>query len=220
MNYFLAFVFVFSLGLLIVWAENIPQKEDRVGKGSASKPDNDHDHSLNYRFHSVENTKRETGAATWQKVNVAPVCFGAKDNQFGRFHVPPGRLAAIKLVHLYGYVSCYTPGNRWWSYWGCGENPRSGLKNQVNVVITTSANQDILPPSEFLGDKKVLKKLKWHKIPGFNSLSPELVLSVMSTPYWIADNHELRVWYGEDLMNSSEEDNGGTVCADVYALFV
>ena len=159
-------------------------------------------------------------SATWQKVNVAPVCFGAKDNQFGRFHVPPGRLAAIKLVHLYGYVSCYTPGNLWWSYWGCGENPRSGLKNQVNVVITTSANQDILPPREFLGDKKVLKKLKWHKIPGFNSLSPELVLSVMSTPYWIADNHELRVWYGEDLMNSSEEDNGGTVCADVYALFV
>ena len=159
-------------------------------------------------------------SATWQKVNVAPVCFGAKDNQFGRFHVPPGRLAAIKLVHLYGYVSCYTPGNLWWSYWGCGENPWSGLKNQVNVVITTSANQDILPPSEFLGDKKLLKKLKWHKIPGFNSLSPELVLSVMSTPYWIADNHELRVWYGEDLVNSSEEDNGGTVCADVYALFV
>ena len=101
-------------------------------------------------------------SATWQKVNVAPVCFGAKDNQFGRFHVPPGRLAAIKLVHLYGYVSCYTPGNLWWSYWGCGENPWSGLKNQVNVVITTSANQDILPPSEFLGDKKLLKKLKWH----------------------------------------------------------
>ena len=62
MNYFLAFVFIFSLGLLIAWAENILQKEDRVGEGSASKPDHDHDHSLNYRFASVENTKRETGA--------------------------------------------------------------------------------------------------------------------------------------------------------------
>ena len=62
MNYFLALVFVFSLGLLIVWAENIPQKEDRVGEGSAFKPDHDHDRSLNYRFDSVENMKRETGA--------------------------------------------------------------------------------------------------------------------------------------------------------------
>lgn len=60
MNYFLALVFVFSLGLLLVWAENIPQKEDLDGEGSASKPD--HNHSLNYRFDSLESTKRETSA--------------------------------------------------------------------------------------------------------------------------------------------------------------
>lgn len=80
MNYFLAFVFVFSLGLLIVWAENIPQKEDRVGKGSASKPDNDHDHSLNYRFHSVENTKRETGAGWYN-------CSPDKSRILGRLEI-------------------------------------------------------------------------------------------------------------------------------------
>ena len=56
MNYFLAFVFVFSLSLLIAWAENIPQKEDRVGAGSAPKPDDDHDRSLNCRSDSVEST--------------------------------------------------------------------------------------------------------------------------------------------------------------------
>ena len=154
--------------------------------------------------------------ASWQKVNVSPVCFGAKNNRFGRFHLPACRLAA--LVRLYSYVSCYNPVDTWWSYWGCGENPRDELKNQVNV-ITTSANQIILPPKQFLNTKK-LEKLKWHKIPGFNSLSTELVLSVMSMPYWIPSSHELRLWYGEDLVNSSEKDNGGTVCADIYALFV
>ena len=108
---------------------------------------------------------------SWQKVNVSPVCFGAKNNRFGRFHLPAGRLAAIQLVRLYGYMSCYNPVDTRWSYWGCGENPWDELKNQVNV-ITTSANQIILPPKQFLDTKK-LKKSKWHKIPGFNSLSPQ-----------------------------------------------
>ena len=80
MNYFLVLVFVFSLGLLIVWAENIPQKEDRVGEGSAFKPDHDHDRSLNYRFDSVENMKRETGAGWYN-------CSTAKSRILGRFEI-------------------------------------------------------------------------------------------------------------------------------------
>ena len=52
-----------------------------------------------------------------------------------------GKLAAIKLVHLYGYVSCDTHGdvNRW-SYWGCGYY-YSSTRDKVNVVITTSSNR-------------------------------------------------------------------------------
>ena len=44
----------------------------------------------------------------WQKLNRYPVCFGAKGDKFGTFRAPAGRLAAIKLVYLYGYVSCRT----------------------------------------------------------------------------------------------------------------
>lgn len=80
MNYFLALVFVFSLGLLMVWAENIPQKEDRVGEGSAFKPGHDHDHSLNYPFDSMENMKRETGAGWYD-------CSTAKSRILGRFEI-------------------------------------------------------------------------------------------------------------------------------------
>lgn len=43
----------------------------------------------------------------WKKLNTAPVCFGTKDNQFGSFKVPSGgNIGKMKLVHLYGYVSC------------------------------------------------------------------------------------------------------------------
>ena len=122
------------------------------------------------------------------------------------------RLAAIKLVHLYGYVSCDTRHTSNWSYWGCGDK----MQAQVSVTITTTANRILLPPKQFL----TIPSLEWYKIPGYNSVSPELILSVLSTPNWISSEQELLLWYGEDLVNFSEDDNGGTVCVNVYALFV
>ena len=62
--------------------------------------------------------------------------------------------------------------------------------------------------------------IKWYRVPGYKSLSPELVLPFFSSPKLVHSNQELRVWYGEDLANVSDGDNGGRVCADVYALFV
>ena len=154
----------------------------------------------------------------WRKVNKWPVCFEAKGSRFGRFYVPRGRLAAIKLVHLYGYVSCDTRIPSHWSYWGCGDNRWSGINTQVNVVITDSDNHILLPPSQFLNTK--ITSLKWYKVPGYNSLSPELVLPFFTSPRRVHRKQELRVWYAENLVNLSEGDNGGKVCADVYALFV
>ena len=151
----------------------------------------------------------------WRKVNKSPVCFEAKGNRFGRFYVPEGRLAAIKLVHLYGYVSCHVRSPYSWSYWGCGENRFVG-NNLVNAVITNSSNYILLPPLQFQKDRIG----KWYRVPGYNSLSPELVLPSFSSPETVHSNQELRVWYGENLVKTWEGDNGGTVCADVYALFV
>ena len=154
-------------------------------------------------------------AVRWRKVNKWPVCFEAKGNRFGRFYVPGGRLAAIKLVHLYGYVSCHVHGPSFWSYWGCGDNPSMRLNTLVNAVITDSSNHILLPPIQF----QKISNLKWYRVPGYNSLSPELVLPFFSSPNWVHSNQELRVWYGENLVKNNG-DNGGKVCADVYALFV
>ena len=138
------------------------------------------------------------------------MCFGAKNHQFGRFNAPShGSLAAIKLVHLYGYVSCHHSS---WSYWGCFVPDK---RNQINVVITTAANHVLLPPSQFISPNT-----KWSTIHGYNEFSPELVMSVFSHPHSVRRGQELRLWYGEDLVNHSEHDNGGRVCCDVYALYV
>jgi len=143
------------------------------------------------------------------------VCFGAQGEQFGKFSVSSGgSLLAIKLVHVYGYVTCDKNKVHHWSYWGCGAH--SNLRDHVNVAITTSTNGILLPPSQFMGTGWS-QSHKWSKIPGYNSLSPELVLSVFSSPPNVTSGQVLRMWYGEDLVNSSESDNEGTSCCDVFA---
>ena len=150
----------------------------------------------------------------WIKLNTATVCFGAKGDQFGKFSVPAGgRLLAVKLVHLLGYVTCDKNKVYHWSYWGCGAH--SSLSDHVNVAITTSTNGVLLPLSQF-----ITHSTKWSKIPGYNSLSPELVLSVFSSPLTVTSGQVLRLWYGEDLVNRSESDNDGTSCCDVFARFM
>ena len=84
------------------------------------------------------------------------------------------------------------------------------------MVVTNSTNHVLLPADEFSSNSVT----KWFKIPGYNSLSPEIVLSVLFRPPWMTSGEELRLWNGEDLMNRSESDNGGRVCCDVHALFV
>lgn len=152
----------------------------------------------------------------WVKLNHSPVCFGTRNDQFGTFNVPHGgNMAAVKLVYLYGYVSCDTRQTSYWSYWGCGDNPYAEIKDMVNVKITTSANHIILPPSQF-----TTAFYKWPKIPGYNSLSPELILSSFFQRTSVHSGQRLRLWYAEDLLNQSEGENGGRACCDVYGLYV
>ena len=146
------------------------------------------------------------------------MCFGARHNVFGKFHLPSsGKLAAIKLVHLYGYVSCESSNPSHWSYWGCGH--LHATKNHINVVITNAHNHIILPPNQLLASGGIAAG-KWYNDVGYSSLSPELVLSVFSHTPPVSSGQEFRVWYGEDLVNWAEGDNDGKVCSDVYALYV
>ncbi|XP_015749469.1 PREDICTED: uncharacterized protein LOC107329250 isoform X2 [Acropora digitifera] len=116
------------------------------------------------------------------------VCFGAKANTNGWFTAPiSGNLVAVKLVHLFGYVSCHVSDGTFWSFWGCGEN--QALKAQVVIVITDDHNNILMPPTQLVKNHRV----KWSKIPGYNSQSPEIVLSRFS-PTSVARGQRLRLW--------------------------
>ena len=146
-------------------------------------------------------------------MNESPICFGAGKNQFGRFNVSSsGTLASVKLVHVDGYVRC-NGVNRKRSFWGYTQDP----KNDVNVEIK-DANITILPSSEFLVTREGKESLE---IPGYNSLSTELVLSAnVSSPPRVTQGQRLRLSLREySSARSEDQDNGEKSCCDVYARF-
>ena len=140
-------------------------------------------------------------------MNESPICFGATDNIASSFKVPfSGTLASVKLVHLDGYVRCNEGNSPRWSFWGC-----------ETVKIRNSSGSAILPSREFSIDQK--KEESW-RIPGYNSLSSELVLSAdISSPLNVTQGQWLRLSYTEGLSSRSEDHKGEKSCCDVYARF-
>ena len=137
------------------------------------------------------------------------MCFGAKGNSYGLFAAPiDGNLVAIKLVYQFGYVTCDVDYKNSWSFWGCGTD-------LVNTVITDRHNHTLMPPIQF---EKSVSGSKYYKIPGYDSTSPEIIISLFS-PTQVLAGKQLHLWFGEDLENRVEDDNGGRVCCTVYAMY-
>ena len=135
-------------------------------------------------------------------VNLNRVCFGAKDDGFGKFHIGVGgTILAFKLVHVSGSVSCKYGV---FTKWGC--NPS---ESYIQTVLTNSSDVIIVPESQRTP----------YTLNGYHSDSQEIVFPVLTNPMVLASGQELRLWYGEDLADDSESNNGGTTCADVYAKY-
>ena len=102
-----------------------------------------------------------------------------------------------------------------WSFWGCGQNPGLG----VNVEITNSGGTTLLPsPCSF---STIEESKQSSRIPGYSPFSQELVLSACSNPPNVTEGQLLSLWYSKPRVPSisSEGDNGGKSCCDVYARF-
>ena len=142
-------------------------------------------------------------------MNESPICFGATDNIASSFKVPfSGTLASVKLVHLDGYVRCNEGNSHRWSFWGC-----------ETVKIRNSSGSAILPSREFWIDREKEEPTSW-RIPGYNSLSSELVLSAdISNPLNVTQGQWLRLSYTDALSSLPEDHKGEKSCCDVYARF-
>ena len=151
----------------------------------------------------------EAACPTWVKLNKAPVCFGAKGNQFGSFTYDRNIFVrSFMLVHRSGKVTCYNKNARRYSYWGCDPN------QATLIVILTDQNNKILAP-----EASTVSKGGWYTLKGYTSSSSVLVFCAPKKPHCVLAGTQLRLWYGEDLRRDAiEDDNGGKTCADVFAM--
>lgn len=157
----------------------------------------------------------------WQKINTNPVCFGARDNKYGAFHMTKtGRVRTMKLVRRGGSIHCNTADGG--SYWGC-TNLYYYARNELMTIITNSNRGAILPPdlkgmgspANDCGQKKHI-----YSLAGTEHKSPELLFRNLSSPLSLSRNQELQIWYGQDFVDCSEGGNSGTTCVDVYAWYM
>lgn len=137
-------------------------------------------------------------------------CVGTRKDQFKEitYGGTSRFIAAMRLVHKSGQVSCH---GRALSNWGCHVIGPTYL----NMIITDSMNQTIYP-SPRLVTLGVDGRKGWYKLPGYTSLSSHLVFSDFGNPTFLKKGEKLKIWYGEDLFDSTEEDNHGFTCMDIY----
>ena len=153
----------------------------------------------------------------WQKINTAPVCFGARDNKYGAFNVTKtGRVRTMKLVRRRGTIRCNTENDA--SYWGCRFS-RIYANNTSLTIITNSKREAIIPPHEELEGHDQCKQ-HFYFLEGFAHNSSELRFRNLSSPLSLFRHQDLQIWYGQDFADCSEDNNSGTTCVDVYAWYI
>ena len=154
----------------------------------------------------------------WQKINTELVCFGARDNQYGSFNITKsGLLKTMKLVHKSGSIKCNP--NDPASYWGCRYASTYGT-NGLMTIITNTKGEVILPSAgELKAHNWCNTEQHFYSINGTHHTSPELVYRVLPNPLSVSRDQELQIWYGQDWIHCSEDDNNGTTCVDVYAWY-
>ena len=129
-------------------------------------------------------------SVVWVKLNVDPVCFGARDDRYGVFNFTQGGyIGALKLVHLYGFLRCY-PGSPT-SYWGCLSS-YYGDKTQLMTFISHPNERNILLPRPNTtqmgcpgGD---CGNDFSYRSDRFNDFSPEIIFNTTSGPLQVSLN--------------------------------
>ena len=135
-----------------------------------------------------------------------PVCFGAKDDSYGKFVIPSAcTITHFRLVYVSG------PGVTWYTpysppkYWGSSD--------YLLVYITDSSRNRICPsPSTSIGEHQE------YSLPGITNMDPQLTFPELFPHLSVQAGKEFRVWFGQDLFNSTESNNSGETCLNVWIL--
>ena len=148
------------------------------------------------------------------------MCFGTRNDNYGSFkNKEPGFISTFKLIHKSGSLRCAPKYPA--SYWGC-MNPSHGEEKLTTVITFTNRTALLLANySKRLngnGRSKLCRYYSYH-LDGVNGNSTELVFNKLPSALPVPLGQEFQIWYGQDLVNCSENNNSGKTCVDVYALY-
>ena len=146
------------------------------------------------------------------------LCFGSRRNTPGIFSVSTtGHVITFKLTYLSGYVACISSYK---TNWGCRYGSLAGTGKYIGTYITNSAKQRLLPGNTGLFNEGGCYKGLYYSLPWANPDSRILLFDNFSTPLFVTFAQQFQVWYAEDLLDCTEDDNSGQTCVKVHGLFV
>jgi len=108
----------------------------------------------------------------------------------------------MKLVYISGFVTCNRHHVPFGSHWACRK------KSKLATVVANAKNQVIFPHNY---------QNRTYNLPGYRGDSTELVFNELSPPLTVAAGDEYRIWFHDDFVDKTEDNNDGHTCADVYA---
>lgn len=59
----------------------------------------------------------------------------------------------------------------------------------------------------------------FYGLEGFSNNSSELVFNQLPIPLPVSRGQKFQIWYGHDLVDCTERNNGGQTCADGYGWY-
>ena len=108
------------------------------------------------------------------------------------------------MVHVSGEIECKAVNTAGLSMFSC-----VNYEQYIYVTITTNSKAEIFLPSNI-----TFRRNQKYELPGYDYYSDEVI--------WFGYNHKvakgkiLKIWHTQDYADSTEHDNSGTHCVDVY----
>ena len=129
-----------------------------------------------------------------------------------------GVVKALKLVHKIGSIAIECSPRNPFTFWSCSF-VNFYPKNTLMTIITNSKRGTLLL---LCYRRKVWSQVRrvQRTIIFWKKGSPEQILGSVSMALSLLKDQQLQIWYGQDWIGCSEDNNSGTACVDIFAWYV
>ena len=146
---------------------------------------------------------------TWY-LQASNICYGARDDKYGEFNIMTnGIVVGLKLVSVSGGLECCINCNSGISKFGCSNQVY--VKDIATIITMENRLEWVTPTSD------TTMRKGFYSLPGYDVSSNEIIFKGLNLK--VTRGMISKIWFSQDLLNISENNNSGNHCVDVYAMF-